>query len=187
MAADEIKAIVGMNWSKYLFSSEIESLNRRQKTGLTIGVGYGFGIAPKMKIEAGVSYNEKGAKTSLEYAPGKSASGTFSNASMTLAFFFKYFLREGASPYAGIGPEFGIVLTHKLKIPEYDDSFNIADNTNKFIAAINVALGYELPFEQWGLFAEVRYNRWLTNIFKDSAATVKIEAIAFLLGGVYYL
>lgn len=185
--ADEVKAMLGINLSKYLFSSEITFLNRQQKSGLAIGLGYAFEINPKMRLEANAVYNEKGAKTTLEYVPGKTVSGTYSNRSIALPLFFKYRLKEGATPYVALGPEFNFILAHKLTIPEYDPSFNIADNTNKFILAINVALGYELCLGQWGLFAEVRYNRWLSDLWKSPDASMKSESISFLLGGIYYL
>jgi opacity protein-like surface antigen len=185
--ADEVKAMLGVHASKYLFSSEITSLNRQQKTGLAFGLGYAFEINPKMMLEAHAVFSEKGAKTELIYAPGKTASGTYRNQAIVLPLFFKYRLKEGASPYAAIGPEFNFILAHKLTIPEYEESFSIFDNTNKFIVAVNIALGYELPLGQWGLFAEARYNRWLSNLMKSPDASVKGESVSFLLGGVYYL
>jgi opacity protein-like surface antigen len=184
--ANEAKALLGIHASKYLFSSEITSLERQQKTGLAIGLGYAFEINPKMMLEADFVYNNKGAKAALEYAPGKTASATYSNKTLALPFFFKYRLKEGATPYAALGPEFNFILAHRLT-PEHGESINIADNTNKFIVAVNIALGYELPRGQWGVFAEVRYNRWLSDLLKSPDASVKSESVSLLLGGIYYL
>jgi opacity protein-like surface antigen len=184
--ANVVKAMLDFHASKYLFSSEITSLNRQQKTGLAFGLGYGFEINPKMMLEAHVVYSGKGAKTELEYAPGKTAPATYSNQAISFPLFFKYRLKEGATPYAAGGPEFNFILAHKLTI-EHDESINIADNTNKFIVAVNVALGYELPRGQWGLFAEIRYNRWLSDLLKSPDASVKSEAVSLVLGGIYYL
>ena len=184
--ADEVKAMLGIHASDYLFSSEITYLNRQQKTGLAVGLGYAFAINPKMMLEAHAAFMAKGAKASLEYAPGKTASATYSSQMLALPLFFKYRLKEGASPYAAIGPEFNFILAHKLS-PEHEKNIDIADNTNKFIFAINVALGYELPIGQWGLFAEARYNRWLSDLMKSPDASVKGKSVSFLLGGVYYL
>ncbi len=185
--ADEVKAMLGIHSSKYLFSSEITSLNRQQKTGLAFGLGYAFAINPKMMLEVHAVYNEKGAKTELAYGSGKTTTGTYSNRTISLPLFFTYRLKEGATPYAALGPEFSFILAHKLTIQEYDESFDIADNTNKFIIAFNIALGYEFPFGQWGLFAEIRYNRGLSDLLKSPGASVKSEAASFLLGGIYYL
>lgn len=185
--ADEVKAMLDFHTSKYLFSSEITSLNRRQKTGLAFGLGYAFELNQKMVLEAHAVYCGKGAKTELEYAPGMTASATYSNQALALPFFFKYRLKEGATPYAAVGPEFNFILAHKLSIPAYDESFDIFDNTSKFIMAVNIAIGYELPRGQWGLFAEVRYNRWLSDLMKSPDASVKSETVSFLLGGIYYL
>jgi hypothetical protein len=185
--AGEIKAMLGPSWNKYLFSSEISSLTRQQKTGIGIGLGYAFEINPKMRLEANVLYNEKGAITELEYAPGKTTSGTYSNHSFAFPFFFQYRLKDGPTPYAALGPEINFILAHKLTIPEYKESFDISDNTSKFIVAFNIALGYELPLGRWGLFAEARFNRWLSNLWKSPDASVKSESVSIVLGGIYYL
>jgi hypothetical protein len=185
--AGEIKAMVGPSWNKYLFSSEISSLTRQQKTGVGIGLGYALAINPKMRLEANALFTEKGAITELEYVPGKTILGTYSNHSLALPFFFKYRLKEGPTPYAALGPEFNFILAHKLTIPEYKESFDIADKTRKFIFAFNIALGYELPLGHWGLFAEARFNRWLSNLWKSPDASVKSESVSIMLGGIYYL
>ena len=151
--------------------------------GLAIGMGYALAINPNMMVEIHAIFNEKGAKTELAYAPGKTASGTYSNRAISLPLFFMYHFKEGATPYAGLGPEFSFILAHKLTIPEYDESFDITDNTNKFIVAFNVALGYELPLGQWGLFAEVRYNRGISNLLISPDASVKSESVSFRSGG----
>jgi opacity protein-like surface antigen len=184
--ANEVKAMLGIQASKYLFSSEITNLNRQQKTGLAFGLGYAFAINPKMTLEAHAAFMAKGSRASLEFAPGETASVTYSNQVLALPLFFEYRLKEGATPYAAIGPEFNFILAHRL-VPEHGESIDIADNTNKFIFAINVALGYELPCGQWGLFAEVRYNRWLSDLMKGPDASVKGESVSILLGGIYYL
>jgi hypothetical protein len=185
--AGEIKAMVGPSWNKYLFSSEISSLTRQQKSGICLGLGYAYEINPRMRLEANVLYNEKGAVTQLEYVPGKTTSGTYSNHSLALPFFFQYRLKEGPTPYAAVGPEFDLILTHKLTIPEYEESFDLSDNTRKFILAFNLALGFELPLGRWGLFAEARFNRWLSSLWKTTDTSVKSESVSIVLGGIYYL
>jgi hypothetical protein len=101
--------------------------------------------------------------------------------------FFSYRFREGATPYAALGPEFNFILAHELSIPEYQEIFDLADNTKKFVFALNAALGYELPLGRWGLFAELRYNRWLSSLLKSPEAAVKSESVSFLIGGIYFL
>lgn len=185
--AGEVKALLGVHSSKYLFSSEITSLNRQQKSGLAFGLGYAWEIAPKMKLEAQALYGEKGARASLAYAPGETITGTYRNVTIAVPIFFSYRFREGATPYAALGPEFNFVLSHELSIPEYQEIFDLADNTKKFVFALNAALGYELPLGRWGLFAELRYNRWLSSLLKNPEAAVKSESVSFLIGGIYFL
>ena len=185
--ASEARIMLGIHSSKYLFSSEVTTLNRQQKSGVAIGLGYELEINPRMSLEADAVYGEKGAKASIEYTPGQTIFGTYSNRALALPILFKYRLKEGRSPYAALGPELNFILAHTLSIPEYEEKFDVSASTNKLIVAINAALGYELPFGRWGLFAEARYNRWLSNLWKSSDASVNSESLSFLLGGIYYL
>lgn len=183
----EVKALLGIHTSKYLFSSDITSLNRQQKSGLAFGLGYAWEIAPKLKLEFQALYGEKGARTSLPYVPGKVVQGTYRNVAIAVPILFSYRFKEGATPYAAMGPEFNVILTHELTIPEYDKIFDLADNTKKIIFALNAALGYELPLGNWALFAELRYNRWLSSLLKSPDATVKSESFSVLIGGIFFL
>jgi opacity protein-like surface antigen len=185
--ASEIKAMLGLNSGKYIFSSEINSLNRQQKTGFGIGLGWAFKLKRNMKLEINALYSQKGAKASIAYTPDKTVSGFYKNTSIGLPVFFKYQFKEKASPYIALGPEFVFVFSHNFIIPESGDDLDLIDNTKKFILAFNATLGYEWPIGQWGLFAEVRYSRWLSNFLIDPEITAKSESFTFLLGGVYYL
>ncbi len=185
--ADELKAMLEFHSSKYLFSSEVTTLNHQPKSGLAFGLGYAFAINSRMRLEVNALYAGKGAKTSIEYAQGKEILGVYRSQVLALPLFFKYRFREGSTPYAGLGPEFNFILSHKLTIPEYEESFNISAETKKLVLAYNIALGYELLLGQWGLFAEARYNHWLGNLWKSPAAKVKGESLAFILGGIYRL
>lgn len=185
--ANEVKFLIGMNSSKYLFSSEIDSLNRQQKSGPAAGLGWAMNIKTKLKFEINLLYSQKGAKVELPVGTDKNVPGIYKNSSISLPLFLKYQLNDKASPYAAAGPEFVFILSHQLQLPVSGDSFSLLDDTKKFVFAFNVLLGYEWPIGQWALFAEVRYNRWLSNFWIDGQGTVKSEAVAILLGGIYYL
>ena len=185
--AGEVKAMIGPNWSKYLFSGEIDSLNRQQKTGFGIGLGWAMALNRKMKLEVDALLGGKGAKTFLDIPQGKTIPGTYKNTSIAFPFLFKYQLKDKATPYAALGPEFVFILSHRLHFPDGGNSVDILDNTRKFVIGFNVLLGYEYPVGQWSLFAEIRYNRWLSNFLTGAEATVKSESVAVMLGGVYHL
>lgn len=185
--AGEVKALLGTHSSKYIFSNEITTLDRQKKSGLAFGLGYSWEIAPKMRLEAQALYGEKGTRATLAYVTGETISGTYSNTGIAVPILFSYSLREGATPYIALGPEFNLILSHELAIPEYEEIFDLADNTKKFVFSVNAALGYRLPLGRWGLFAEVRYNRWLSNLLKNPETSVKSEAVSFLIGGIYSL
>ena len=185
--ASEIKALVGPNWSKYLFSGEINYMNRRQKSGFGFGMGWALDLNRKMKLEIDAMFSEKGAKASLEYSPGKTLPGIYKNSSLSFPLLFRYQWSEKATPYAALGPEIVIILGHHLRLPESGDNINISDNTRKFILAYTMLLGYEWPVGAWNLFAELRYDRWLGNFWIDPRASVKSESVAIVMGGVYRL
>jgi opacity protein-like surface antigen len=185
--ANEIKAMIGMNASKYLFSDEIQSLNRQQKSGLAIGMGWDLTLNQNMKLEVNALYGQKGARASIAYYLNKTISGIYENTSISFPFLFKYQLKKGASPYGALGPEFVYILSHHLKIPDSNENFNLSDTTRKIVLAFTVLLGYEWPIGQWGLFAEVRYDRWLSNFWIHPEASIKSESFTFLVGGIYYL
>jgi hypothetical protein len=185
--ASEIRIMAGPNLSKYLFSDEINNLNRRQKVGFGMGLGWAYPINQKMKLEVNALYSERGAKAFLEYAPGKTVPGIYTNTSIAFPFLFKYQLKEKASPYAALGPELVFVVSHHLRLPESGNNVNISDNTRNIVLAFNFLLGYEWPVGAWSLFAEIRYDRWLSSFLKGSAASVKSESVAIMLGGAYHL
>jgi hypothetical protein len=185
--AAEIKVLLDVHSSKYLFSDEVTALNRKQKSGLAIGLGYAFEISPKVKLEANIIYSEKGAKTELVLAPGTTLPGIFRNTSIAVPVFFKYKLKRGSSPYAALGPEFVFIQSHDLEIPELEYKFDLSDNTKKFIMAFNILLGYEVPLGPWRLFAEGRFNRWLGSFLVDPEATVRTECVSLVIGVAYTL
>jgi hypothetical protein len=185
--ASEIKAMVGMNSSKYLFSSEIDSLNQQQKTGFDFGLAWAFNLNQNIKLEINALYSQQGAKVAITYTPDTMVSGFYKNTSIGFPLFLKYQFKAKASPYVALGPEFVFITAHHLIFPESKEDFDLRDSTKKLLLAFNALLGYELPFGQWGLFAEIRYNHWLGNFSIDPEAAVKSDSFIFLFGGVYYL
>jgi hypothetical protein len=180
--ASEIKALVGMNWNRYLFADESDSLNHRQKSGFGIGPGWAFHLKPRMKLEVDALFSNKGAKATLAYTPDKKISGYYTNSSIGFPVLFRYQLKETASPYAALGPEFVYIMSHQLKIPQSGDRFDLLEYTQRFLLAFHALLGYQWPVDKWGLFAEIRYSRWLGNSFSASECKVKCESVSLYVG-----
>jgi len=88
--ANEFKAMIGLNSSKYLFTAALSSLNSQQKTGVTLGLGWAFDLDRKIKLEVNALYSKGGAKASMAYPPDQSLSGYYRNTSMALPIFLKY-------------------------------------------------------------------------------------------------
>jgi hypothetical protein len=185
--SSEIKALIGLNSSKYLFSNSLDSLEQQQKSGMAFGLGWAFSLNKNMELEINAMFNQKGAKVSIVDSQDTVVSGVYKNSSIGFPCFFKYKLKQKASPYFACGPEFVFITAHHLVFSENKNDFDLRAMTKKFILAFNAALGYEYSFGAWGLFAEIRYNRWLSNFLIDPEDTVKSESFVFLLGGTFYL
>lgn len=185
--AVEIKGTMGLNLSKYLFSSEIDSLSRQQRSGYILGLGGTLDLNENIQLEVDALLSEKGTKTSLEYAPGKEIPAVYKNISLGFPLLFKYRLKEGASPYAGLGPEFVFLLSHSMRIADSNESVDLSEKTKKFVLGGNVLMGYQIPLGRWILFAEARFCRWLGSFLIDSEASVKVESFSFLLGAAFSL
>jgi len=187
MHANEIKAVIGINSSSYMFSNSTDLLQTQQKSGLAFGLGWAFSLNKNMKLEVNAVFNQKGTKATIAYTPDLVVPAVYKNSSIGIPLFFKYQFREKASPYFSIGPEFIFIMSHQLIFPESNGSFDLKDNTRKLILAFNAVLGYEYPIGKWGFSAEIRYNHWFSNLLVDPEATVKSSSFTFLLGGIYYL
>ncbi len=185
--ANDIKVMLGLNSSKYVFSSSTDSMDQQHKSGMAFGLGWAFSLNKNMKLEINAMFNQKGAKVSIINSPNAIVSGIYKNSSIGIPLLFKYQYKEKASPYIAFGPEFVFITSHHLTLPESNESYNLSDMTKKFILAFNALLGYEYPIGKWGLFAEIRYNYWFSNFLNDPEALVKSQSFVFLLGGVYYL
>jgi len=183
----EIKALIGLNSSKYLFSDSTDALGQQRKTGVNFGFGWAYKLNKNMKLEVNAMFNQKGAKVTITNTSENVILGVYKNSSIGVPCFFKYQFREKASPYVAFGPEFVFITSHHLFFPETNVDYDLGDLTKNFILGFNAVLGYEYPFEKWTLFAEVRYNNWLGSFLIDSQSTVKSDSFVLLIGGIYYL
>ncbi|MBN2346256.1 MAG: outer membrane beta-barrel protein [Candidatus Aminicenantes bacterium] len=186
-SAVEIKALLGMNSSKYQFPSAGNALDTRARQGMSAGIGCATDLNAKIKLEINAMYKDQGVKTTLQYSPDNPVDGIYVIRSIAVPLFFKYRLKENASPYAALGPECVFVISHRLELPGQGENFDLSDNTKKFMFGYNAVLGYELPLGRWALLAEFRYNRWLGSFLADTQAAVKMESLGFILGGVIRL
>jgi opacity protein-like surface antigen len=185
--AGEIRAMFGLDSNKYIFSSDIDALTHEHKGGSDFGLGWSFTLNPRMKLEAEVQYAKKGAKTTLAYIPGHTLQGIYRNTSIGIPILFRYQLKERRTPYAAIGPEIVFLLAHHLEIQETGENYDLSEYTKKTVLAFNAILGYEFSFSRWGMFAELRYERWLGNFLVDAQATAKSESLCLFIGATYYL
>jgi opacity protein-like surface antigen len=187
LPAHEVKALLGFNSSKYVFSDSTAALEQQRKSGVNFGFGWAYKLGKNMKVEIDAMFSQKGANVTISNTSESVIVGVYKNSSIGIPCFFKYQFMEKRSPYVSFGPEFVFITSHHLVLPETNADYDLSDMTKKFVLAFNAAIGYEYPLKKWTLFAEIRYNNWLGSILKDSQGTVKSESFIFLVGGIYYL
>lgn len=187
LAASEIKGLIGINWSKYLLAAGATDLELRNQIGSRIGLGWALDLNPQLGVEIDAVIGKRGAKTELTYAPGQSIPGNYTLTAVSVPILFKYTLKRNASPYAALGPEFAFILSHRLQLPDSQESFDLSDKTKRFMLGFEALLGYQLPAGSWKIIAELRYGRWFSNLMKPPEPQAKSESFSFLLGGVTVL
>jgi len=185
--ASELRGLIGVNWNKYLAAGEMTDLSWRSKSGTSIGLGWAFDLDRRLQLEVEALFSTKGAKVELAYDDSGSIPGIYQNTTIAIPVLCRFRAREGASPYAAIGPELDLILAHHLILPESGESIDLSDNTRKIIIGFDALIGYQIPVGSWKLFAELRYSRWLNSMLKLPGATVKGESFAVLLGGSFDL
>jgi hypothetical protein len=184
---NQIKVFAGINLNKYLFSGEINSVNHKQKMGLSGGFGYMLDINDKIILEIDACFSQKGTKTSIAYTPDKVVSGIYNNMGISFPILCIYSFKQNPSLYVGLGPELGFIISHHLKIEETDENFNLKNTTKKVFLGFNALVGYSFVFKKTWLFTEIRFNHSFSNLLIDFEATVKNETLIFLIGGIFYL
>lgn len=183
----EIKAMLGLNSSQYIPTSEIATLDLKSKTGLTFGLGAMVALNNKMELELNALFRQGGAKASATYGPDQLVPATYRNNALAFPIFFKYRLLRDESAYIALGPEFTFLLSHHLFFSDEEKDFNLKESSKTFVLAYTAMIGYELPVGDWSLCAEIRYSRWLSSFLRDPETGMKSKSFAFVLGGIYYL
>ena len=176
------RLFVGINTSKYLFSEEITQIEHKQRTALSNGLGLSFQLKERFVLEINSIFNTGGAKTQISYTPDMHFSGIYRNTNLAFPIIGKYRFLPISTPYLGIGPEFIYILSHNLEIPEMGKKYSVLDMTKRLNLGLTLIAGYEYKIKNLILFGEFRYNRWLTNFFKDATATIKSESWSFYIG-----
>jgi hypothetical protein len=180
--ATNYKIFTGISASKYLFSKEITQIEYKQRTALNFGLGISFQLKDRLLLEVNGIYGSNGTKTQILYAPDLQLSGIYRNTNLAIPIVVKYKFKPISTPYFAAGPEFIYILSHNLEIIEMEKRYNVLDTTKRFNLGLTMIAGYEYKIKNIILFGELRYNRWFTDFFKDTTASIKSESWTFYIG-----
>jgi opacity protein-like surface antigen len=179
-----VKMVGGINLAKYQFSQNTFALTSNQKSGFTGGIAFEIPVSKILGIEAGLLYAKISSGAMLAVAPNLSIPGIYQYTSLRFPLMLKINILPASTPYVLIGPEFSLVLSHKLKLTDTQETYDLKEQTNHLGLGIHSGVGYALQINPIAAIFEIRYTIGLSNLYKSEAGleNVKNNSIQFLLG-----
>lgn len=180
--AVNLKAFLGMNSSKYLFSNEIINVEHKNRNGFNGGLGISIQINERINLETGAIYGTGGAQTQIVYSPDQKLDGFYRNHFIAIPLNIKYRFLADSSPYVALGPEFTYILFHELEIIESKETYSVLEQTRRLNWGLALIAGYELAMKKVRLFVELSFHHGFSNLLKDFSATVRSDAFVLCIG-----
>lgn len=167
---------------------------------LSSGFSFNFGgvvdfeITKNFGIEVDLLYNSQKAKWGysifdLYYGILIDGDATFSLQSLSIPVLAKFrFPSKQVTPFLGIGPEIGFVLSSKVKVITRGDGLvietttDLGDTTESISFGLTLAGGIDINLGKVAIIPELRYNLALTDLDKDPIASAKYSKLIFLVG-----
>ena len=178
------KIVGGINLAKYRFSQNTAALTSNQKSGITGGVAFSIPVSKSLGIEADLLYAKTSSGALLAVAPDLSIPAIYQYDSLRLPLMLKIGILPASTPYVLIGPEFSLLLSHKLDLTDTREIYDLKAETSPIGFGITAGVGYALQFNPIAAILEIRYTVGLSNLYKSESGleTVKNNSIQFLLG-----
>jgi hypothetical protein len=180
-----VKMFGGLNLTKYGSSFASDTTSFSQKSGFSGGIAFVFPVSNKVSIETDLLYSRKGSGIVILYPDDQQFSGTYQYSALGLPLMIKINFFSNATPYLLLGPEVDFIFSHKLKLTDTQEIFDLKTTTNKIGFGINSGIGYEFPIHSLAVFFEFRYTVGLSNLLTSGPDVEKIRnsSFQFLIGG----
>jgi len=175
----------GLNLTKYGSSSISDSTSFSQKGGFSGGIAFAFPVSKGLSIETDLLYSEKGSGVLLLYPANQQFSGIYRYSAIDIPLMIKINFFPKSTPYLLLGPEIDFIFSHKLKLTDTQEVFDLKETTNHIGFGFNSGIGYEFPIHSFALFFEFRYTIGLSNLLVGNTDMEKIRnnSLQFLVGG----
>lgn len=166
------------------------------KSGMSFNVGgvVDFDISKNFGIEVNLLYNNH--RANWDYSEFDLYYGTIvaldivttlQSISIPVLAKFKFPSRQ-VTPFLGIGPEFGLILSHKSKLKISADGLtdeitvDLGDDTTAINFALTLCVGLDIDLGRVILSPELRFSLGLTDIDETAIGTMKSNQLILLFG-----
>ena len=171
---------VGLNLANVSTDPDPEGFSFDAVTKFGVGGIMLYPLSEVLDLQVEAMYLLKGTKAEFDFF------GTVSELELNLAYLsvpvmVRYNLgSEDTSPYIVVGPEFGFLLSAKLKVD--DEEEDVKDEMKSIDLGFNVGAGVSMDMGTMPVFAEVRYSLGLSDIEDNDNSTTKTTGIQLFVG-----
>ena len=171
---------VGLNLANASVDPEPEGVSFVAVTKFGLGGIMIYPLSEVLSLQVEAMYLLKGSKAEIDFF-GEVFDVKLNLAYLSVPVMGRYNLgSEDTSPYIVVGPEFGFLLSAKVKVsgePEED----IKDDFKSLDLGLNIGAGVSMNMGATPMFGEVRYSLGLSDI-DDDDNTTKTTGIQLFVG-----
>ena len=171
----------GLNLANISFDPEPEGVSFDAATKFGLGGIMLYPLSEVLDLQVEAMYLFKGSKVDVF---GDVIVVEFNFTYLSVPVMGRYNLGSGdTSPYIVVGPEFGFLLSAKVKVD--DEEEDIKDTTKSIDLGLNIGAGVSMDMGTMPVFAEVRYSLGLSDIKDDPDdpdTTAKTTGIQLFVG-----
>jgi len=171
---------VGLNLANVSTDPEPEGVSFDAVTKFGVGGIMLYPLSEVLDLQVEAMYLLKGSKAEFDFF------GTVFESELNLAYLsvpvmVRYNLgSEDTSPYIVVGPEFGFLLSAKVKVDDIEE--DLKDDFKSLDLGLNIGAGVSMDMGTTPMFVEVRYSLGLSNIEDNDDSTTKTTGIQLFVG-----
>ena len=173
----------GLNLANLSFDPETEGVSFDAATKFGLGGIMLYPLSEVLDLQVEAMYLFKGSKAEIDFF-GDVIVVEFNFTYLSVPVMGRYNLGSGdTSPYIVVGPEFGFLLSAKVKVD--DEEEDIKDTAKSIDLGLNIGAGVSMDMGTMPAFAEVRYSLGLSDIKDDPDdpdTTAKTTGIQLFVG-----
>ena len=170
----------GLNLANISFDPEPEGVSFDAATKFGLGGIMLYPLSEVLDLQVEAMYLFKGSKAEIDFF-GYGIVVEFNFTYLSVPVMGRYNLGSvDTSPYIVVGPEFGFLLSAKVKVD--DEEEDIKDTTKSIDLGLNIGAVVSMDMGTMPVFAEVRYSLGLSDIEDNDNSTTKTTGIQLFVG-----